>query len=224
MSVKVLGSPLSPYVRKVVVCLKHKDIAFELDHRVSPFNLPEGFEQLNPLKRIPVIEHNDNVLADSAVICRYLEAMFPQAPLIPDDPYLAAQVAWFEKFADYELGALLTMQAFRQLVLFPVLGREVDVEHVRKTIADKLPPLLDYLNTEIGDNAYVVGNNFTLADLAIVSQFINYHYSDEYLEKGRWRNLDNYLNTHFDSALFASIIAKETGIVAKMRAKAGLKV
>ncbi|WIO74423.1 glutathione S-transferase family protein [Porticoccaceae bacterium LTM1] len=222
MSLTVLGSPLSPYVRKVTVSLRLKEVEFQLDHTVSPFSIPDGFEKLNPLKRIPVLKHEDRAIADSGVICRYLDSVFPQHKLSLDDPYLQSQVDWFEKFADYELAPLLTFQAFRLLLLFPVMQREVDTAQVHARLDKELPPLLNYLEEQIGDNDYLVGNQFTLADLAVVSQFICYHYSGEQIDRDRWPNLSRYLDYHFQSPVFAAILDKELGLVAKMRAKAGL--
>ena len=223
MSWTVLGSPLSPFVRKVTVALNLKKVDYDLDHTVSPFGLPDGFEQLNPLKRIPVVKHDGRVLADSGVICRYVENICPEPTLTVADPYLQARIEWFEKFADYELSQLLTFQALRLLLLFPVMKREVDTAQVHNTLAEKLPPLLNYLNGEIGDNRYLVNNQLTIADIATVSQFICYHYSGQTLDAQRWPNLARYLAFHFQSPVFASIIKKELGIVAKMKIRAGIE-
>lgn len=222
MSWTVLGSPLSPFVRKVILAMDLKGIDYDLDYSVSPFHLPEGFEKLNPLKRIPVIKHNDRVLADSSVICNYLEALHPTPSLVPAEPWQAAQVAWFEKFADYELGHLVTLEAFRLLLLYRVMQREVDIEKTRAMLAKKLPPLLNYLDGEIGDKHFLVGEKLSLADLATVCQFMNYRYSGEQLDSDRWPHLARYLEHHLQSEVFAQVLEKQLGLVAKMKARAGI--
>ena len=91
MSWTVPGAPLSPFVRKVTVAMNLKQVSYDLDHTVSPFGLPDGFDKLNPLKRIPVVKHNDKVLADSGVICRYLDKTCPEPALTLTDLYLQAR-------------------------------------------------------------------------------------------------------------------------------------
>lgn len=223
MSLNVLGSPLSPYVRKVIALLNIQGKEFELQARITPWDLPEGFDELNPLKRIPVLQHDDKVLADSSVICGYLDDLSPEHSIYSNDPYQKARIAWFEKFADYELGQLLTIQAFRLLLLYPVMGRPVDSDEVRALLAEKVPPLLDYLNSEIGDNNYLVGDQLSIADIATVSQFINFLHSGEQLDTERWPNIGRYLQFHYTSELFAPMLAKEQSIVGKMRKHAGLE-
>ena len=46
----IVGSYLSPYVRKVLVCLEIKGIAYEVDHLV-PLELGGGFEVMKSIKR-----------------------------------------------------------------------------------------------------------------------------------------------------------------------------
>ena len=76
----IVGSYLSPYVRKVLVCLEVKGIAYEVDH-IVPFFGDDRFSTLSPLRRIPVLVDGDLVLSDSSVICQYLEDKQPAPAL-----------------------------------------------------------------------------------------------------------------------------------------------
>ena len=67
----VVGSYLSPYVRKVLVCLELKGIAYEVDP-IVPFYGDDRFSGLSPLRRIPVLVDGDLVVNDSSDICAYL--------------------------------------------------------------------------------------------------------------------------------------------------------
>ncbi|MFX5756444.1 glutathione S-transferase family protein, partial [Acinetobacter baumannii] len=49
----IIGSYLSPYVRKVLVLLELKGIAYRIDP-IVPFFGDEAFERLSPLRQIPV--------------------------------------------------------------------------------------------------------------------------------------------------------------------------
>ena len=53
--VTIIGSYISPYVRKVLVCLHLKGIAYEIDP-IVPFFGDERFSRLSPLRRIPVLD------------------------------------------------------------------------------------------------------------------------------------------------------------------------
>lgn len=215
MSFTVIGAPLSPFVRKVHLSMQLKGLEFTIDP-VSPFDLPEGYETINPLKRIPVLKHDEQIICDSSVICHYLDAIHPEPRLIPQDPILAARVAWFEKIADTELAPALTFPAFRHRVIYRAMGRAFDEAEINQMIADRAPPLFEYLNTEIGNSGFLVADNLTLADIAVVSQFINASLGDENVDEVRWPNLACYLEQHFESEIFAPGIAKARSIVAKM--------
>jgi glutathione S-transferase len=70
--VLIVGSYLSPYVRKVLVCLETKGVAYEIDP-IVPFLGDERFSKLSPLRRVPVYRDERVTFADSSVICQYPE-------------------------------------------------------------------------------------------------------------------------------------------------------
>ncbi len=219
MSFIVIGAPLSPFVRKVHITMQLKGIKFEMDP-VSPFELPQDYQKINPLKRIPVLKHDDQNICDSAVICRYLDDIHPEVRLIPTDPSLRAQTGWLEKFADYELAPAVSFTAFRHRVIYRSVGAPFDEAAIDTLIAEKTPPLYEYLNQQIGDNDFLVGTKLSLADIAVVAQFINASLGDEHPDEARWPNLAHYLSSHFASSVFAPTIASARKTVFKMLAKA----
>ena len=94
----IIGNYLSPYVRKVLLCLELKGIAYEVDPLV-PFYGNDAFSRLSPLRRIPVLIDGDLVLTDSSVICEYLEDLRPEPALYPADIRDRARARWLEEFA-----------------------------------------------------------------------------------------------------------------------------
>jgi glutathione S-transferase len=212
MSLTVIGAPLSPFVRKVHVTMLFKNIQFEMDP-VSPFKLPPDYEKINPLKRIPVLKHNDTYIRDSAIICRYLEDLYPEPQLISGEPSLKAQTGWLEKLADYELAPAISATAFRHRVAYRSMNLPYNEEELAKLIIEKATPLYAYLDNEVGQKKFLVGDRLSTADIAVTSQFIN-------AALGGWPNLARYVNTQFTSELFAPIISRSRKIVAKMLADA----
>ena len=101
----IIGSFVSPYVRKVLACLELKGIAYKVDP-ITPFFGNDEFERLSPLRRIPVLIDADVTISDSTVICAYLDEVWPERPLLPADPGDRARSRWLEEFADTRLGDL----------------------------------------------------------------------------------------------------------------------
>ena len=101
--VTVIGSYLSPYVRKVLAALHRKGIAYEIDP-ITPFMGDDRFSQLSPLRRIPVLLDGDVALADPSVICEYLEEKRPEPALYPREIAARARARWFEEYADSRMG------------------------------------------------------------------------------------------------------------------------
>ena len=104
---KIIGSYVSPYVRKVLACMALKGIDdYEIDP-ITPFFGGEEFSRLSPLRRIPVLIHGDLVLNDSTVICAWLDEAYGGHPLLPADPADRAKARWLEEYADTRLGEIL---------------------------------------------------------------------------------------------------------------------
>lgn len=61
------------------------------------------FLALNPKAVVPVLVHDGFVLAESTVICEYVEEMFPQVPIYPQGARERAQVRLWTKAVDEEL-------------------------------------------------------------------------------------------------------------------------
>jgi glutathione S-transferase len=87
---RLLYQTHSPYARKVLVAAHEMALQHRLcvvHHETSPTRRNEEVLALNPLGKVPVlICDNGAVLFDSNVICEYLDAMHPNARLIPGEP------------------------------------------------------------------------------------------------------------------------------------------
>ena len=83
--VKIIGSYLSPYVRKVLAVLHLKEVAYEIDPIVA-FMGDDRFSALSPVRRIPVLIDDRVTLCDSSVICQYLEDCYPATGAVPGRP------------------------------------------------------------------------------------------------------------------------------------------
>ncbi len=77
----------SPYAMSVFVALREKGIEFEL----RPLDLDalenqsEDYASLSLTQRVPTLVHGDFALSESSAITEYLEDVFPQTPVYPQD-------------------------------------------------------------------------------------------------------------------------------------------
>src|SRR5689334_18499357 len=146
---KILGSFISPFVRKVTLALEHKRLPFEQEH-VTPINLPDGFKRISPLGKIPAFVDDTVELCDSSIICQYLEDRHPEVPLYPKDPALAARARWLEEYADTKVLEVLGPPLFWERFVKPrFLKQPCDEARVAQNLESGIPPVLDYLESVV---------------------------------------------------------------------------
>ena len=220
MSLIVYGGSVSPFVRKVRVVLLEKGIDYQLE-QVNPFAPPPEFLAISPLKRIPVLRDTDqpepNTLPDSSIICDYLEHKYPAPALYPADPFQRAKALWYEEYADTAVAQAIGPGLFFERVVKRMLRGQPDEAICQKTLAEKLPPLFDHLEAEIGDKTFLAGGAFSIADIATGSMFVNFAHCGESVEAKRWPSLAAYVARVHGRASFAKLIAEETPIVERFR-------
>ncbi|WP_372777789.1 glutathione S-transferase family protein [Litorivivens sp.] len=205
--IKIYGVLGSPFVRKVLVLLDIKQVPYELVAQM-PFARDENYQKLNPLGKVPTMVDGDLTLGDSKVICRYLEAAYPDLPLYPAEVKERALADWYEDLctgAVAELAAGIFFQRFMRPFAFK---QEPDEELVAKIIDKKLPPLLDYLESKVPAEGFVFGD-FTMADMSIASPFYNAGYAGYEVDASRWPNLAGLINRVKEIPQVSTILAKE---------------
>lgn len=216
MSLTLFGAPLSPFVRKVRICLLEKGLDYQLEI-VMPFTPPDWYLQLNPLGRIPALKDGELCMADSSVICQYLDEAYDQtAQLYGANPTERAHVRWLEKYADYELAPLTTFGVFRNRILKPSTGQPCNEESVQAILTQKLPPHFDYLERQLDQNPYFLGDQLSMADIAFACQVINMEHSGETIDADRWPALAAHLSRMKTLASVQSVLPGEQRTAAKL--------
>ena len=223
MSLTVLGGSVSPFVRKVRVMLAEKGLEYHHEP-VSPFAAPPGWREISPLGRIPAFKDGDRTLADSSVICAYLERRFPQPALLPSEPYDYARALWFEEYMDGGFIPVAGPKVFLALVLRPMLAGKAEADPAdeaaaQKVVAEDLPGFWDYLERELGDREHFVGSQLTLADIAVASPHVNLRHAGVAPERKRWPRLRAFLDRMYARPSFKKVIEEEAPIFGKRSAK-----
>ncbi len=188
---KVYGAILSPYVRKVLLVLEAKGVAYE-NEQVFPGALPAGYTDVSPLGKIPALSDEGFNLSDSTVINEYLEERYPDVRLMPSSVQDRAQARWLEEFADTALVEALLVPFFQRVVA-PMRGLETSEEAVSKAEAGSIPKALDYVESVVNGAEFLFGGQLSIADIAMVSPFINAEIGRYQLDSSRWPKTAAYV-------------------------------
>lgn len=167
--------PLSPFCRKVRLCLAEKKIEVELVEERYWEQDPE-FLRRNPAGKVPVLRIDNRLLAESTPICEYLNETRPDPSLLPSDPESRYEVrrlvAWFDdKFHNEVTSKLLYERVNKKLTKqgYP------DSNNV-KSGAKAIKYHLDYMTWLLDQRRWLAGDQMTLADFAAAAHLSSLDY------------------------------------------------
>ena len=189
------GVPLSVHTRKAIVTaiLKKMDYKFEVVIPVIPDNPPANWSSLSPTGLIPVMQDGDFTLADSTAICLYLEKKQPAPGVLPDNVKDHGRTLWFDAYAGGTIFRHVVHPLFVQTVVNPNINNVPSDKAVIDNVLNHVQPkIFGYLNSQI-DGKFLVGDALTLADVAIVSNFVVYQYMGYTIDAGNYPKLAKYL-------------------------------
>jgi glutathione S-transferase len=182
--------------RRVRLCLAEKGLDFEsktVDLAKMEHHKPE-FLKLNPNGVIPLLILDDGrSLYESGTICEYLDETHPEPPLRPDDAYGRATMRNWIRHVDERIINLIifnwahslakTAQTWSDAELAEKLKsvpskerREAWIRAARKPYTDeergearaKLVQMLDRMEDMLRGGAWLLGDRYTIADIAVV--------------------------------------------------------
>ena len=204
MTIKVIGTPLSPFVRKVRVCLHEKGMDYEHDAAVGPMNKPDWFVKDSPAGRVPLLYDGDLAVPDSSVICLYLEKKYPETPFYPSDPGDYARALWLEEYSDSVLAAVCGLEFMRPVLFNFFAKKDPDFETCRNTLDVKLPPMLSYLEEQLGDKEWMIGNSFGIADISCITSLFSLYHMGGHV----WQDKAPKLSQWFDRVMARESVSK----------------
>lgn len=161
---KLIGSPTSPYVRKVCIVMAEK----KLDYRMVIEDVWSATTQIhasNPLGKVPclVLEGGEAVF-DSRVIVEYLDTLSPVGKLIPANGRERAEVKTWEALADGLLDAALLARMENVWVhRTPEQRSQAWIDRQLEKISEALRAMSHGLS----DKAYCSGAHLSLSDIAV---------------------------------------------------------
>jgi glutathione S-transferase len=180
---------------KVRMCLGEKGLSWDGKHIDLPRfeHLRPEYLALNPNGVVPTLIHDGHVIIESTVINEYLDEVFPDPVLKPEDPIERAAMRVWVKYEDDHLHHSVRPATF-QLMIKPRMKRmtkqqirdyvanhpkperaeayvewasgPVDEKEVAKS-RDMLTQALERMELVLGRGSWLAGSRFSLADAAV---------------------------------------------------------
>ena len=173
MALTLHGYRPSVYTRVARLTLTEKGVAYD-QAEVNPFapDPPAGYLALHPFNRVPTLVHDGFVLYETGAITRYVDRAFAGPPLQPADPRAAARMDQIIGIVDAYAYWPLVRQVYVQAVALPRRGQTGDPKEVQSGLAAAakvLAALEALLESQAGEQVFLVGSALSLADLHLVS-------------------------------------------------------
>lgn len=175
---KLLGTPASPYVRKVRILIEEKKLPYEYvqDRPSAPGSQVPNF---NPLGKIPVLVRDDGgAVYDSPVIAEYVDGLATPR-LIPESFAERIEVRRWEALADGMMDCTVSISHdFRN----PPEKQQNADWHAKQQ--GKIDRALATMEKDLGSRGFCHGDAFSYADIAVGTAL---GYLDSALPKVDWR-------------------------------------
>ena len=176
------GMPQSPFVQKVMIVLDE----LSLDHQQIPVlptrflshkpldSMQQQLGDISPCGRIPVLQIDGITVIESSIIMMHLASrQQANAAFYPANLATHSQALWLERFADYDLAQVITRRIAFETFAKPRLSNVApDQKHISQIASTQLPPLLDYLTTQLTRNSFIETDLLSAADIAITTQLL----------------------------------------------------
>lgn len=151
---ELCGFSASNYYNVVKLAMLEKGLAFQ---EVLTW-LDETDSSASPLGKVPYLRTEDGPLCETSVILDYLEARYPESPLLPPGAYPAAKVLELQRFLDLHIELVA-----RNLYLEAFFGGKVS--DVAKASTEKqLEKNIAALGRLVQFSPFIAGPSFSLAD------------------------------------------------------------
>lgn len=166
----------APSPRRARILLAEKGVAHEtiqVDLRNGE-QLSEAYRQLNPQCTVPALRTDDGLLlTDNASIVAWIEARFPEPPLLGNTPRERAQIASWNWRIEFE-GLLAIAEALRNsapAMANRALPGPVDYPQIPELAARGVARTQQFfaaLNDQLDGRDFIAADRFSIADITAV--------------------------------------------------------
>jgi glutathione S-transferase len=166
----------APSPRRARILLAEKGVAHEtvqVDLRNNE-QLGDAFRKINPQCTVPVLRTDDGLLlTDNAAIAAYLEARYPEPPLLGRTPGEKAEIASWNWRVEFE-GLLPIAEAMRNSApslanrALPGPMNHAQIPELAQRGLARLQQFLVTLNERLAERAFIATDRFSIVDLTAV--------------------------------------------------------
>jgi glutathione S-transferase len=166
-----LAAGMSP--RRVRIFLAEKGISIERREvdAAGGANATPDFLRLNPLGKLPVLELDDGTaIAESLAICRYLEALNPDPPLMGRTAREVADIEMWTIRMDHELSQMIALAFIHSSDFYR--GSIEQIPEVASWARGRALQTMAWLDGELAERRHIAGDGYTLADIVAQCAFV----------------------------------------------------
>jgi len=166
-----LAAGMSP--RRVRIFLAEKGISIERREvdAAGGANATPDFLRLNPLGKLPVLELDDGTaIAESLAICRYLEALNPDPPLMGRTSREVADIEMWTLRMDHELSQMIALAFIHSSDFYR--GSIEQIPEVASWARGRALQTMAWLDGELAERRHIAGDGYTLADIVAQCAFV----------------------------------------------------
>jgi glutathione S-transferase len=159
--------------RRVRIFLAEKGISIERREvdAAGGANATPDFLRLNPLGKLPVLELDyGTAIAESLAICRYLEALNPDPPLMGRTAREVADIEMWTIRMDHELSQMIALAFIHSSDFYR--GRIEQIPEVASWARGRALETMNWLNHELSGRRHIAGEDYTIADIVAQSAFV----------------------------------------------------
>ena len=159
--------------RRVRIFLAEKGISIERREvdAAGGANATPDFLRLNPLGKLPVLELDDGTaIAESLAICRYLEALNPDPPLMGRTPREVADIEMWTLRMDHELSQIIALAFIHSSDFYR--GSIEQIPEVASWARGRALQTMAWLDGELAERRHIAGDGYTLADIVAQCAFV----------------------------------------------------
>ena len=165
----------APNPRRAKMFVREKNIDIEIVEASDPDDpgqLSAEFCERHPHRRVPLLELDDgDWIGEATAICRYLETIYPENPLLGRDAKEAAQIEMWDRLAEWE-GMMAVSEVFRNthrlFVGRGLAGYDVEIPQIpdlAKRGELRLGKFFEKIDERLGKSEYLAGDVFSFADI-----------------------------------------------------------
>jgi glutathione S-transferase len=190
----------APSPRRARIFLAEKGVSFEtvqIDLRHAE-QMGDAYRQINPQCTVPALRTDEGaVLTDNAAIAAYLEARYPEPPLLGQTPQDKADIASWQWRVEFE-GLLAIAEAFRnsspamQNRALPGPLDYPQIPELAQRGSSRVLAFFAALDAQLRDREFIAAEQFSVADITAVvavdfARVIRLKPNDSFPHLVRWR-------------------------------------